>query len=164
MSECWIENTFEYEIPGFNCRYVPRKLCRSKQGGGMALLIKNELEQYLEIVDVYFDTIIWLKLDGTALGMNENLYICCTYIPPDKSSFFKQYNCDIFYELENQIADFSEKGQIMIVGDLNSRCSTLNDYIECDRMHDSLSEYLSPLCDYKEDDRLIDRICPDFER
>lgn len=65
------------------------------------------------------------------------LYICCIYryIPPDKSSFFKQYICDIFYELENQIAKYCKKGKVMIaskvmivskvmvVRDLNSRCS-----------------------------------------
>ena len=106
LSECWIENDFEYDIPGFNCRFIPRKLCRSKQGGGIALCIRNEMQKYLKIVDVYFDTLVWLKLESTAHAMNEDIYICCTYIPPDKSSFFKQYNCDIFYELEKSNCRF----------------------------------------------------------
>lgn len=37
----------------------------------------------------------------------------------------------------------------------------LNDYIECDNVHEQISDFISPICNYKEDDRLSDRVCPD---
>ena len=30
---------------------------------------------------------------------------------------FRVYNCYIFYELENQIAEFSERGKVDVIGD-----------------------------------------------
>ena len=88
--------------------------------------IKSSLDKYVSIVDVSFDTLVWLKVSSLISGLNDHLYICCAYIPPDKSSFFKHYNCDIFYEIESQVATYSNYGKVMIIGDLNGRCANLN--------------------------------------
>ena len=41
-----------------------------------------------------------------------------------------------------------------VIGDLNSRCSVINDFIDCDYMHDRITDVLSPLCNYVQDDVL----------
>lgn len=46
----------------------------------------------------------------------------------------------------------------MIVGDLNSRFSVLNGYNECDNVHEQISDFISPICNYTEDDGLSDRV------
>ena len=42
LTECWIEKDFDFPIPGFTCKFIPRSLSKSKQGGGMALCFRNE--------------------------------------------------------------------------------------------------------------------------
>ena len=51
------------------------------------------------------------------------------YIAPERSAYFEKERFD---ELENDIACFSSRGNVMILGDFNARTSTHNDYISKD--------------------------------
>jgi hypothetical protein len=55
------------------------------------------------------------------------LYVCGTYIPPEKSKYFEN---EIFEELENDIIRFSSRGNVL--GDLNARTSKLEDFVSSD--------------------------------
>jgi hypothetical protein len=44
--------------------------------------------------------------------LQEDLYIGCVYLPPHKSSFYQLYDCEIFHELEEQIATFMSEGKV----------------------------------------------------
>ena len=124
----------------------------------MMIGIRSVLDEYITIDDILFDTFVWLKVNPLITGLHETLYICCAYLPPDRSSFFKFYDCDIFFELENQIASYFERGKVMLAGDLNCRCANLKDFIDSDVVHDSIR---STLFDYESDEYLPDRNCPD---
>ena len=58
------------------------------------------------------------------LDAKKDLYLCCAYIPPEKSNYFEK---EIFDELENDTVLFGSKRNIMILGDFNARTSTLED-------------------------------------
>ncbi len=60
-------------------------------------------------------------------GLKKNVYICNTCIPPENSDLHKQNQCDYFATLKAEVAKFSVIGDIMIVGDLNSRTGDLNE-------------------------------------
>lgn len=55
----------------------------------MVLCIRDEFWKYIIIIDVIFDIICWLKINGDVIEFNECLYICCIYILLDKFLFFK---------------------------------------------------------------------------
>jgi hypothetical protein len=63
------------------------------------------------------------------LNAKIDLFLCGVYIPPEKSAYFEN---EIFDELENDIIQFSSKGNIMILGDFNARTNTLVDFISKD--------------------------------
>jgi endonuclease/exonuclease/phosphatase (EEP) superfamily protein YafD len=60
------------------------------------------------------------------LNAKNDLFVCGVYIPPEKSVYFEN---EIFDELENDIAQSSSKGNIIILGDFNARTNTLEDFI-----------------------------------
>ena len=123
LTECWIEKNYSYILPGYTATFIPRELSKSKQGGGIALFIKDTFNDIITLERIYFDTLVWLKIGKEYVNGDQDFYVCCLYIPPDRSVFYTLYNCDLFFELESQIARFSEHGKVIIVGDTNSRCS-----------------------------------------
>ena len=63
--------------------------------------------------------------------------------------------------LENEIVNFSEKGNIIMIGDLNSRCSDRDDFIRGDQVNEEMLHSLNGLLDYQSDVNMADRQCPD---
>jgi len=129
-----VGENFNFPIPDFQCNYVCRSLSKSKQGGGIAVFIRESVAKYVSLVKMSFDTLVRLKIDHSINVCNSDLYVCCLYIPPDRSVFYRLYNCDMFCELSKQIAEMSVNGNVMLVGDMNSRCSTLDDFIQSDHL------------------------------
>ena len=76
---------------------------------------------------------LWVKLSKEMFGWDQDLYTCTFYIPPQDSPYFQ----DQFDQLENEIARFRHDGDVLLMGDSNSRTAnngrTLNDFI----LHDS---------------------------
>ena len=107
LTECWIEKNYSYILPGYTATFIPRELSKSKLGGGIALFIKDTFNDIITLERIYFDTLVWLKIGKECVNGDEDLYICCLYIPPDRTVFYTLYNCDLFFELESQIARFS---------------------------------------------------------
>ena len=54
------------------------------------------------------------------------------YNPPANSIYTQSLQDDIFDLIENDLAKYSEKGNILIMGDLNARTSDDNDFIQND--------------------------------
>jgi hypothetical protein len=106
----------------------------------------------------FFDTIVWLKIDKNICNYEKNLYCAFTYFPPISSNFYKQYDCDIFYEFENQLVQYMCLGDTLVFGDFNSRTCNDNDYIESDILHDSV---LDDLFIYEHDSEPRERVNPD---
>ncbi|VDI77371.1 Hypothetical predicted protein [Mytilus galloprovincialis] len=88
---------------------------------------------------------MWLKLDKTFFGLDEDLYLCGIYIPPLNSP---HYNNE-YQNLESEISKLAGKGKILITGDFNSRVSTNADFVLHDDNNDNLSHLLPD--NYKSD-------------
>ena len=74
------------------------------------------------------------------------------YIPPENSRFHQLYDIDIFKILEMDITEYSNKGQIVVAGDLNSRTGNRPDYIENDfSLFNNDNDLDTPLPRYSED-------------
>ena len=63
------------------------------------------------------------------------------YNPPANSTYTQSLQEDIFDLIENDLAKYSEKGHILIMGDLNARTSDDNDFIQNDSNDNTVSQY-----------------------
>ena len=161
LTECWIEKEFSLDVEGFCCYAFPRKLSKSKQGGGCVILIRHKLKQYVSLLKNMHDTVIWLKLDKCLFQSLVDIYLACVYIPPSSSTFYQTYDCDIFADIENQIVEYMNVGKIMLIGDTNARTSNANDFILNDVLHDDVLRDLGEVLFYGLDSSLPVRVNPD---
>ena len=86
-------------------KFIHRSHSKSKQGGGIAVFINESLNQFINVVSTSYDSLVWLKNDKSITVCGSDVYICGVYLPPDRSIFYRLYNCDLFYVLENEIVN-----------------------------------------------------------
>ena len=98
-----------------------------------------------------------VKLDKCLFENEQDLYLCCAYIPPAGNSFYTHYDCDFFKCLESHLEMFANKGVTCITGDLNARLGTLEDTIINDSLNRKVAENLEHLFIYPNDASLQPR-------
>ena len=94
------------------------------------------------------DSVGWLKIKNLFAS---SMYICFSYIPHENNVYYNVYDTDIFECISNDIGYFSEKGTVIIAGDLNSRVGNLLDYVEHDSIAEPLLDVLSHVLTYDGD-------------
>lgn len=90
------------------------------------------------MIDKSNKDVLWFRLDRGYFKLERDVFICFVYISPQNSSYTKKTNCDkvIFEKLERDISNFSKKGDVMIMGDLNAHINKDDkDYILNDSDH-----------------------------
>ena len=68
--------------------------------------------------------VIWVRLDKTFFGLNRDIFVAAAYRPPRESTVGTFYS-----KLEKDITKYSSKGDIILIGDLNSRIGQLDQTI-----------------------------------
>ena len=75
---------------------------------------------------------IWAKCDQTDnFKLYDTLYTCFVYISPSDSVYCKAHETDVFKQLEAHIMKIqkhSTLGKLSIVGDLNARIGSCDDF------------------------------------
>ena len=150
LLETWKGTNSDCNIPDFNviqkCR---KKKERSKRySGGIIIFYKSYLKNAIhELRDATESpNRLWVKIDKEYFGLLKDLYICACYIPPSSSSHYD----DDFIKLESEISQFSNTGNLLIIGDLNSRIAEFPDFIENETFVHPSVQYLLP-DDYNHD-------------
>ena len=75
-----------------NTDFIEYNVCRQavktakRNSGGITVFIRKELEQYFQHIKSYSDGIIWLKLQKEHSLIDQDIYLCCIYIPPKNST------------------------------------------------------------------------------
>jgi hypothetical protein len=65
---------------------------------------------------VYFqDLHLHSRIIMELFDFNEDVYMCCAYIPPSNSSHHALYDCELLRVLENSITTYSTKGKVVKV-------------------------------------------------
>jgi exonuclease III len=119
-------------IPGYKTHQCYVNYSGKKEIGGIALLIKNELWSNVPIIKDSKDY-VWFKLNKSFFSLEKDLYVCAAYIPPEKSKYLKLRNeQDILVQIADDIANYSEQGHVLLMGDLNGRTGVMKDYISDD--------------------------------
>ena len=97
--------------------------------GGVGLFVKETVLSAFDVnvLDENCEDILWVKL--SARNFDCTLLICVCYLPPARSS--RYVNASEFYNnLLGQIYKFQGDGIVCVMGDFNSRCGDLEDFIE----------------------------------
>lgn len=122
------------DIPGYN--YTP--ICRPKSKnnryfGGLGILIKSNIKRGIEILKNQSVDYQWIRLDKNYFHFTRNIFLCLAYIIPATSHYAGQMSIDVLSCIENDIINnYSDKGHIMICGDLNARTGSELDFIPND--------------------------------
>jgi len=121
---CTPPNYRELRIPSIKQPNIKN----GRDSGGIIVWFKDHLWHYIQPVKKG-KTHIWLKLQKELLCLDEDMYLCATYIPPYESPY---YNEDIFPTLQSEIVYFQSLGSVLLMGDLNARTGKEADYITSD--------------------------------
>lgn len=116
---------------------------------------KDTLKSGISITENHIDTIVWVKLDKKFFNLDEDVFICGTYIWVEESPAYNIVNVTLFDLLECDVTRYKELGSVFVCGDFNSRFVSRNDYIT----HDIHSVYIDNI-DYIPDTPLV-RASPD---
>jgi exonuclease III len=134
-------------MPGFEiinsvvAKSKSKAACR--QSGGISLMFKSKFMNYVTTVK-NTKNFLWSKISKEILKNDTDLYICGTYIPPEKSKYFDE---EIFEEFENDVIRFSSRGNVITLGDFNARTNKLDDFVSSegsDLIHDTSENSLHP--------------------
>ena len=145
LCETFTGTDFDFTIPGY-CS--PFKKCREKcktnnrYYGGMVLLIRESIKPGVEILNTKGSEEIWIRLKKDWFNLPADKFICFVYIPPAETGH--ELFDSRFVQLQNSIQCFQNKGDVLILGDLNSRVQDRPDFIEFDEAkhgHDDFDIY-----------------------
>lgn len=127
LTETW-SNTV-VDIPGFeavsSCTAARKSNKGSRLSGGITLIFKDKFKNQVTIVK-QSKNFLWCKISKNNLNSDLDLYFCGVYIPPENSTYFEN---EIFDELEDDLVSFSNKGNVMLLGDFNARTSKQEDFV-----------------------------------
>lgn len=138
----------------------PKTQKARKYSGGVAALVKDKISEgisYVKSPNIEQD-IVWLKLSKFYFHWENDLYIAFIYISPEYSSHTVRENPQYFEKLESDIAYFSSRGKVSILGDFNARTGQEPDYIVNDA--DGI-EHIPLPSDYIPDRPLCNRLNQD---
>ncbi len=134
LTETWLEK--EVDVQGF----IPFSKIRPKtndswrHSGGITVLRKPFLKNYTKIVEYDNPFFVWIKCVKEFFGWESDRYICASYIPPSNSVEHKSVHDDAFSILDKQLIKYMALGEVILLGDFNSRTGTDPDFIHDDHI------------------------------
>ena len=134
------------------CR--PKASLARKPSGGITVFYKSHISG-IKVVKIA-EHAIWIKLQKQNFHLTNDVYLAFSYLPPENSSFSQKSDNDILNAIEEDLLFFCNKGDIILMGDLNARTSTESEVIVNDT-----DKFLPNYVNYEEDLQLLPRMNQD---
>lgn len=106
-----VKTTLPVHLPGY-VSYRGKRIGSSERGG-MVLLVKNHLCNYIQNIDLSIGDQIWVQL-----GILEDVLVGFCYVPPHDSQY---YSNDAFASIQEKVMCHHMRNGVMIIGDMNAR-------------------------------------------
>ena len=120
-------------IPGYKLIHKPRKNC-IRPSGGICLAVHQNISKFISFVPNNSDYLLWCKIDKCVIDTDDDIYLACTYVPPESSNYVK---ASCYEEIENELLLFNKTSKyLLLTGDLNAHTGTKADIIQCDVIED----------------------------
>ena len=141
LLETWFSEKQNLNIDEFwNYSQVrPKHQKAIRHSGGITILIKKCFRPGIKLVKDE-ESFIWFKLLKSFFNLDNDLFTCATYIPPQNTTLRINEKTDYWENLTNSLIDYSSKGNILITGDLNARTG------KCNEIFDIRDKHLNQLC------------------
>ena len=121
LCETWRKDDSKINIQGFwDFSQIRPKIKKSgRYSGGISIFVKNDIREGVKIINSSSEGFIWIKLLKSFFGLSNDIFMCAVYIPPKGAT--RHDSGDYFEELSNHLVKYIDKGNIILLGDLNSR-------------------------------------------
>ncbi len=99
LIETWNSNVTNIDIDGFENYNCPRPKANKKakrDRGGVFVYYKECYRNFLELLSVSKYGVVWFKLKHEIGSMDNDIYICTCYIPPEGSSVYKNVASNLY--------------------------------------------------------------------
>jgi hypothetical protein len=97
LSECWLDVNTDFDDKLIKEKYYhrcfPRKSCK---GGGLTIIYKKELHEFLSVEKNVNESLLWLKLHNGISADNDDIYIGFVYLPLENNVFYRNNDIDFF--------------------------------------------------------------------
>ena len=104
---------------------------RGRPSGGILVYYKAHLHKGITVISKSAQC-VWLKLHKTFFNISKGIYLCALYVKPSSSAAEAEMAYNILY---SSVINYSELGDIILMGDFNNRMGYTQDYALCDRNH-----------------------------
>lgn len=128
----------------------PKLKSAKKYSGGIALLIKLQIKSGIKILEHRNSDYIWIKMSKIFFGLEQDLYMCLTYIPPPESNYLKRMGEETLEYISKDIQKYQKGGQVIIMGDMNAHTG-----MELDMINDDDDKYQLHDLEYQLDSQNI---------
>ena len=133
VSESLVANGAHVSLPGYKHIMHPATKLKKlgRPSGWILVYYKAHLHKGITVVSKSAQC-VWLKLHKTFFNISKDIFLCALYIKPSSSAAEAEMAYNI---LSNSVINHSEPGDIILMGDFNSRTVHTQDYALCDRNH-----------------------------
>lgn len=129
LQETKMDDLDTVHIEGYKVFVKNRKSVLRRKSGGIALLVKQELCQFIKLIETESKLIQWFVLSKN-LSNKDDILCGVFYIPPENSAYAVK---EPYHEIQQELDSFTEPYTcICMFGDNNSRTKNIQDYIETD--------------------------------
>ena len=126
VTEAHLSSELEIKKPGYHHFVVVRKkaaLARS-HSGGIAVLIRNHIATHATMCDWSNPSCLAIRLQGSVLNYERDLYVLTVYIPPEGSSYLKANAIQPFHLLRSSYAKIPTGAHVVLLGDFNAHTNS----------------------------------------
>jgi exonuclease III len=130
FSETGHEGQTPPALPGF-CRLASTPRPHDCRHGGVALYVRSSIAPAFQVIrDQAEFGLLWFRC---RLGVDNDIYGAVAYLPPPSSTYYAReeggLSADAHWDaLASGVAQYSPKGRIIVMGDLNARPGTATDW------------------------------------
>ena len=109
---------------------------QGRRSGGVLILVRRALENFVEVIDLTPDNIVVLKFDKTVFSSDKHVILCGAYVCPPDSPYYKQTHGAVTSSMsviEQCLLDCAEKIEqslFLLCGDFNARTGNLNNSLQ----------------------------------
>ena len=135
LQETKTDEADDIQVSGYTVYMFSRQNLSRYRSGGIALLVKNDISSYVSVDKSSKSSLIKFfsiskQIYNSQTNDDEDLLCGIVYIPPNGTKYAHK---DPFFEIQNELLRFCNGSKhILLLGDFNSRCGNLADYLFID--------------------------------
>ena len=136
FTETWSNNMSDVHVDNFECYVLNREeniQSSKRSSGGLIVYLRNNYVSSETLVFTSEDDILCIKIRGSLLGLDNDLYYCLTYVVPENSSrqgLIESHTLDrLLLKITELEANNSGSFYMILCGDFNAHTSDSADYV-----------------------------------